>query len=327
MFETTEPVERSAHDAGQAVRDREQRDDQLRRVAEARVQEAADAGAGVLGGMLGRLADQPRERHQRQRCERRRASSRPASKDEAGDDGDGREGERCPEDPPRHAASLAALCSRPSSSTGTTRSSSSRGTTSCSWRAIAQARAAGSDHDAAAFTERYRELVLGDATPRRRLRRRAARARRWRRARRVHGRRARGLASGACGARLGAGAARLAARPRPQDRRSSRTRGPTRRGSCARTSRASGSPALFDVHVFSEEVGVAQAASRRSSCMRSRELGVDPAHAMFVGDRLDADVQGAAEVGMTTVQALWFRADDDTRGSSRTSWRSRRWTS
>ena len=31
---------------------------------------------------------------------------------------------------------------------------------------------------------------------------------------------------------------------------------------------------------------------------------------MFVGDRLEADVQGAANVGMTTVQALWFAADD-----------------
>ena len=40
------------------------------------------------------------------------------------------------------------------------------------------------------------------------------------------------------------------------------------------------------------------------------ELGVDAAGALFVGDRLVDDVQGAAGVGMTTVQALWFRADD-----------------
>ena len=46
---------------------------------------------------------------------------------------------------------------------------------------------------------------------------------------------------------------------------------------------------------------------RSAAC---RELEVDPASAMYVGDRLDTDVQGAANVGMTTVQALWFRADD-----------------
>ena len=33
----------------------------------------------------------------------------------------------------------------------------------------------------------------------------------------------------------------------------------------------------------------------------------------MVGDRLDTDVAGAGALGMTTVQALWFRADD-TRG-------------
>ena len=56
--------------------------------------------------------------------------------------------------------------------------------------------------------------------------------------------------------------------------------------------------------------GGAEAASRRSSCARSHELGVDPIDAMFVGDRLDTDVRGAADVGLTTVQALWFTADD-----------------
>ncbi len=39
-------------------------------------------------------------------------------------------------------------------------------------------------------------------------------------------------------------------------------------------------------------------------------LGVDAAAALFVGDRLVDDVQGAAGVGMMTAQALWFRADD-----------------
>jgi FMN phosphatase YigB (HAD superfamily) len=39
------------------------------------------------------------------------------------------------------------------------------------------------------------------------------------------------------------------------------------------------------------------------------ELDVEPAAVLFVGDSL-ADVQRAADLGMTTVQALWFRADD-----------------
>jgi putative hydrolase of the HAD superfamily len=44
------------------------------------------------------------------------------------------------------------------------------------------------------------------------------------------------------------------------------------------------------------------------------ELGVAPERAAFVGDRRYEDIRGAKEVGMTTIQALWFRADDDERG-------------
>jgi len=43
-------------------------------------------------------------------------------------------------------------------------------------------------------------------------------------------------------------------------------------------------------------------------------LGVDPEGALFVGDRLYEDVRGVGEVGMTTVQALWFRADENPDG-------------
>ena len=57
--------QRAAHDLVQPLVDGDQRDDQLGRVAERGVEEAADPRAGVLGRVLGRLADQPRERDQR----------------------------------------------------------------------------------------------------------------------------------------------------------------------------------------------------------------------------------------------------------------------
>jgi len=43
-------------------------------------------------------------------------------------------------------------------------------------------------------------------------------------------------------------------------------------------------------------------------------LDVRPEAAVFVGDRLYEDVGGASAVGMTTVQALWFRADENPDG-------------
>jgi putative hydrolase of the HAD superfamily len=65
----------------------------------------------------------------------------------------------------------------------------------------------------------------------------------------------------------------------------------------------------LDVMVFSEEAGVMKPAPEifLRAC---RELAVEPADTVFVGDNLATDVQGAANVGMTTIQALWFRADD-----------------
>jgi putative hydrolase of the HAD superfamily len=65
----------------------------------------------------------------------------------------------------------------------------------------------------------------------------------------------------------------------------------------------------MDVMVFSTEVGVRKPDPAIFLDALGR-LGVDPVDALFVGDRLDVDVQGAANVGMTTVQALWFNADD-----------------
>jgi putative hydrolase of the HAD superfamily len=65
----------------------------------------------------------------------------------------------------------------------------------------------------------------------------------------------------------------------------------------------------IDVAVFADEVGARkpdEAIFRRALA----ELQVGPHEALFVGDRLRDDVAGAAAVGMTTAQALWFRADD-----------------
>jgi putative hydrolase of the HAD superfamily len=64
-----------------------------------------------------------------------------------------------------------------------------------------------------------------------------------------------------------------------------------------------------DHAVFSSEVG-----KRKPHPLifeRALEaLGVEAARALFVGDRLREDVGGAAAVGMGTVLALWFRADE-----------------
>lgn len=65
----------------------------------------------------------------------------------------------------------------------------------------------------------------------------------------------------------------------------------------------------LDTMVFSEEVGAGKP-DPEPFLRACRELEVEPIDTMFVGDKLVTDVQGAAAVGMTTVQALWFNADD-----------------
>ena len=64
----------------------------------------------------------------------------------------------------------------------------------------------------------------------------------------------------------------------------------------------------LDAIVLSGEVG-----ARKPDAAPFRraldELGVQPAAALFVGDRLVDDIEGAAAVGMRTVQALWFHAE------------------
>jgi putative hydrolase of the HAD superfamily len=75
----------------------------------------------------------------------------------------------------------------------------------------------------------------------------------------------------------------------------------------------SGVAERVDFAVFSSEVGKRK--PHPEIFGRALDaLGVDPEAALFVGDRLYEDVRGAGEVGMTTVQALWFRADENPDG-------------
>jgi HAD superfamily hydrolase (TIGR01509 family) len=69
----------------------------------------------------------------------------------------------------------------------------------------------------------------------------------------------------------------------------------------------------LDAAVFSSEVGKRKPHPAIFEEALGR-LGVPPGDALFVGDRRLEDVQGAKELGITTVQALWFRADDDELG-------------
>jgi putative hydrolase of the HAD superfamily len=69
----------------------------------------------------------------------------------------------------------------------------------------------------------------------------------------------------------------------------------------------------LDTAVFSSEVGRRKPDPLIFETALQR-LEVDAARALFVGDRRYEDVRGASELGMRTILALWFRADEDERG-------------
>jgi putative hydrolase of the HAD superfamily len=70
----------------------------------------------------------------------------------------------------------------------------------------------------------------------------------------------------------------------------------------------------FDAIVFSSDIGVRK--PRPEIFQRALdELGVTADRALFVGDRLVADVRGARDVGMRTVQAMWYRAEESEDGT------------
>jgi putative hydrolase of the HAD superfamily len=69
----------------------------------------------------------------------------------------------------------------------------------------------------------------------------------------------------------------------------------------------------LDIAVFSSEVGKRKP-HEAIFAAALEPLAVRPERALFVGDRRFEDVRGAKHLGMTTVQAYWFRADEDERG-------------
>jgi putative hydrolase of the HAD superfamily len=71
----------------------------------------------------------------------------------------------------------------------------------------------------------------------------------------------------------------------------------------------------IDFAVFSSEVGKRK--PHPEIFERALDsLDVRAEEALFVGDRLFEDVRGANEVGMTSVQAIWFRADEHPEGGT-----------
>ena len=313
--------QRAAHDLRQPLVDGDQRDDQLGRVPERRVEEAADPGAGVLGRVLGCLSDQPGERDQSRRGEdeqRRVAELRHVVEDD--DHGASAS--------PATRSFLITGSGYPtarwferSSSTGATRwprgssirTCSSRGTSGASRRSGRAHRAGSgsrprtprrccrccspSGRTRSTTAPRSRACSNRSARPPNRQavdRFLVAEQRVWRPSHRARG--------------VGARAARRAPRARAPDRprlepvRSARVgaRAARRRSGCSSASTRSPSPPR-------------SASGSRippSSSMRSPSSESRPRDAVMVGDRLREDVGGAQALGLRAIQALWFAADD-----------------
>ena len=70
----------------------------------------------------------------------------------------------------------------------------------------------------------------------------------------------------------------------------------------------------IDFAVFSSEVGKRKPHPEIFERALTA-LGAAAEESLFVGDRLFEDVRGAGDLGMTTVQALWFRADENPDGA------------
>jgi HAD superfamily hydrolase (TIGR01549 family) len=71
---------------------------------------------------------------------------------------------------------------------------------------------------------------------------------------------------------------------------------------------ADGVAERVDAIVFSSEIGLRKPAPRIYQVVLE-QLGVEPADALFVGDRVREDVQGPAALGMRTCLVTYFRVD------------------
>jgi HAD superfamily hydrolase (TIGR01549 family) len=72
----------------------------------------------------------------------------------------------------------------------------------------------------------------------------------------------------------------------------------------------------FDAVVFSCEVGKRKPHPAVFHAALTK-LRTSPAHAVMVGDRVDADVRGSLALGMAAIQATWYRADERATGDPR----------